>query len=443
MRKSPQEFIGSFSFDNRLAPYDIIGSVAHAAMLAHKKIIPVSDSKKIIRGLNAILDDLQKGWRLPEDEDVHFALERELIRRCGDAGKKLHTGRSRNDQVITDLLLYLKDHVQMVIREISRVQSAIVYVAHKNQDVIMPGFTHLQHAQPVLFSHHILAYAWMLERDKGRMRDLYQRADVLPLGSAALAGTSFRLDRAYVARLLKFKHVSENSIDATASRDVIVEFLAACAILMSNLSRMAEEFVIWSSEEFSFIELSEEFTSGSSIMPQKRNPDVAEIIRGESGRAYGALISLLTVVKGLPLAYNRDLQEDKPPLFEAADTVMGCLSVLAPMIESMEVNPMRMRVACESGFLEATELADFLAERGVPFRAAHTVVRQIVLYCEDRGIKLRDLSLGQLKKFHPKFDDEVLNILTPENVVAAKKSFGGTSPASVKHQIQTLRRLLK
>jgi len=440
---SPQDFIGSFSFDNRLAPYDILGSIAHATMLARRKIIPAKDSKRIIKGLNSILRDLERGRTLPADEDIHFALERELIRRIGEPAKRLHTGRSRNDQVITDILLFLKDHVRAIEKEISRVQKSIVDVAERNQEVIMPGFTHLQHAQPILFAHHILAYAWMLERDKERLRDLLKRADIMPLGSAALAGTSFHLDRHLVARLLNFSRVSENSIDATASRDVILEFLADAAILMSNLSRFAEELVIWSSEEFSFIDLAEEFTSGSSIMPQKRNPDVAEIIRGETGRAYGALMSLLTVIKGLPLAYNRDLQEDKPPLFDAIDTVMGCLSVLAPMIDSMVIDSMRMRVACDSGFLEATELADFLAERGVPFRVAHAVVRRIVLFCQQKGVRLVELSLAQLKNFHPKFNEDALEILTPERVVSAKKSYGGTSPASVKHQIRTLRRLLK
>jgi len=442
-KRSPQEFIGSFAFDNRLAPYDIQGSIAHAYMLGKKRIIPLASSKKIIRGLESILKDLIKGWQIPVDEDIHFAIEKELIRRTGDAGKMLHTGRSRNDQVITDLHLYLRSHITLITGEIARLEKAILFISRKNQNVIMPGFTHLQHAQPVLFSHHMLAYAWMLERDRGRMADVLKRADVLPLGSAALAGTSFPIDRHMVARILGFKAVSENSIDSVGSRDVIAEFVAACSILMSTLSRMAEELVLWSTLEFGFIELTEEFTSGSSIMPQKRNPDVAEIVRGETGRVYGSLVSILTILKGLPLSYNRDLQEDKPPFFDCVDTVMGCLSVMAPMIGSMKVNADKMRQGCESGYLAATELADYLAEHGVPFRAAHGVVQNIVRSCQSRGIPLHQLTLDELRLFSPRFEAGALKILTPEKVVRAKTSYGGTSPASVSRQIRLLERRLR
>ncbi len=438
-----QEFIGSFSYDVRLAPYDIQGSIAHATMLAKKKIIPSKAAHKIIQGLESILTDMKKGWRLPVEEDIHFAIEGELIRRTGDAGRMLHTGRSRNDQVITDVLLYVRDHGQLILAEISRLQKAILFVAEQNKDTVMPGFTHLQHAQPVLFAHHILAYAWMLERDKGRFRDALKRANVSPLGSAALAGTSFPIDRGLVARLLGFSGISENSIDATGSRDVVIEFVAAGAILMSNLSRLSEELVIWSSSEFSFIQLSEEFTSGSSIMPQKRNPDVAEIVRGETGRVYGDLVALLTIVKGLPLAYNRDLQEDKPPLFDMTDTLIGSLSVMAPMIGSLKLKPATIKRWCESGFLAATELADFLAEKGVPFRAGHGVVREVVRYCQQKGVRFDQLSIKELKQFHPKFDGRALELLTPEKVVRAKTSYGGTSPASVKRQIEKLKRLVR
>jgi argininosuccinate lyase len=443
MASKPQEFIGSFAFDTRLAPYDIMGSMAHASMLGRKKIIPPEAAESIIKGLGAIQKDLSKGWQLPYDEDIHFAMERELIRRVGKAGKMLHTGRSRNDQVVTDLYLYLKDHIKLIVKEISRLQGSIVKLASKYNHAVMPGFTHLQHAQPVLFAHHILAYAWMLERDKGRFRDALKRLDVLPLGSAALAGTSFPIDRSMTARLLKFKEISENSIDATSSRDGVAEFLGASAILMSNLSRFCEEIILWSSEEFSFIEVSTEFTSGSSIMPQKRNPDVAEIVRGETGRVYGALVAMLTVLKGLPLAYNRDLQEDKPPLFDAVDTLMGSLSVMAPMVASIKINGAQMQLGCQEGFLEATELADYLTKRGVPFRAAHGVVHQIVLYCQKKKIKFKDLSLPVLKRFHAKFEPGVFDVLTPEHVVRAKSSYGGTSPASVKRQIKKLKSLLK
>lgn len=439
IKRTPQKFIESFSYDIRLAPYDILGSIAHAKMLGRQRIIPTKSANIIVKGLSKIMDDVGRGWRIPMDEDIHFAIERELTRRVGHHGQMLHTGRSRNDQVVTDLYLYLKDHIQMVIQEIVRLQSALVTLAEKNRLQVMPGFTHLQHAQPVLFSHHILAYAWMLERDRGRLQDAFKRVDCLPLGSAAIGGTSFRIDRAYTAKLLGFKQISENSIDATASRDVVIEFLAAGAILMSNLSRLAEEIVIWSSAEFSFIELTEEFTSGSSIMPQKRNPDVAEIVRGETGRVYGSLMALLTIMKGLPLAYNRDLQEDKPPLFDAVDTIMGCLSVTAPMIQSLKVNAPRLQRWCDYGYLAATELADFLAERGVPFREAHGIVRKIVHYCQTKGVRLDQLQASELKSFHPLFDNHALSILTPDRVVRAKTSYGGTSPASVRRQILKLR----
>jgi len=349
-----KNYVASFPYDIRLAPYDIEGSIAHALMLGRQGIVPRSDVKKIVQGLKSILKDLGKGWKLPADEDIHFAIERELIRRTGKAGQRLHTGRSRNDQTITDLFLYLRDQIQRILFEIKRLQGEIVKVAKKNTRVVMPGFTHLQHAQPILFSHHILAYAWMLERDKGRLKDLLRRMDVLPLGSAAIGGTSFPIDRKFTAKLLDFNNLSENSIDATASRDMAIEFLSAGSILMSQLSRLAEELVVWSSPEFSFVDLADEFTTGSSIMPQKRNPDVAEIIRGETGRVYGSLVALLTIVKGLPLGYNRDLQGDKPPVFDTVDTVMGSLSVMAPMIGSMKVHGQDMKRWCDTGFIAAT-----------------------------------------------------------------------------------------
>ena len=443
VRRQPEQFIASFSYDVRLAPYDVQGSIAHAQMLAKQRILPAGDVRKIIKGLSAILDDLQAGKRIPADEDIHFAIERELIRRIGAVGGALHTGRSRNDQVVTDLYLYLKDHIQMVRREIARLEEGLLMVAQRYEDAVMPGFTHLQHAQPVLFAHHMCAYAWMLERDRGRFGDLLKRIDVLPLGSAALAGTSFPIDRAFVARKLGFARISENSMDATGSRDMAAEFLSCCAILMSTLSRMAEELIIWSSAEFNFVELTSEFTSGSSIMPQKRNPDVAEIVRGETGRVYGSLVAMLTILKGLPLCYNRDLQEDKPPLFDAVDTVMGCLSVMAPMVASMKVNTKKLLAWCDHGFLAATELADFLAEAGVPFRTAHGIVRKIVAYCQLKEIRLDELGLPELRRFHEKFDLRALDLLSPEKVVRAKTSYGGTSPASVRRQIQKLKRSLR
>lgn len=440
---NPQAFIASLSYDIRLAPYDIDGSIAHAKMLSKKRIIPERDARRIIKGLEAIARDLTKGKRLPPEEDIHFAIERELIRRIGPVGGKLHTARSRNDQIALDLKLYLRDQVDLIEREISRLQKAIIYIAEQNLDVVMPGFTHVQHAQPVLFSHHILAYGWMFERDKGRLRDAWKRADEMPLGSAALAGTSFPIDRHYVAKLLGFSRITPNSIDTVSDRDFLVEFCSAAALIMTHLSRLAEELILWSSTEFNMIRLQSEFTSGSSIMPQKRNPDVAEIIRGETGRIYGNLVALLTILKGLPLSYNRDLQEDKPPFFDSVDTLQGCLAVAGPMIATMVVKADRMRHLCDRGFLAATELADYLTERGIPFRTAHGVVKRIVAYCESQPIRLDELTLEELKRFDEAFDSGALRVLSIDQVVHVKDSAGGTSPRRVREQIAQLKKCLK
>jgi len=440
---NPQAFIASLSFDVRLAPYDIQGSIAHARMLSRCRIIPARDAQRIIKGLEAIAEDLGRGKRLPPEEDIHFAIERQLIRRIGPVGGKLHTARSRNDQVALDLKLYLRDQIELIRREISRLQAAIVSVAEHNMDVVMPGFTHVQHAQPILFSHHVLAYAWMLERDKGRLADAWKRADEMPLGSAALAGTSFPIDRAYVAKLLGFKGVTSNSIDTVSDRDFLVEFVSASALVMMHLSRLAEELILWSSSEFGMIRLQNEFTSGSSIMPQKRNPDVAEIIRGESGRIYGNLMALLTILKGLPLSYNRDLQEDKPPFFDTVDTLQGCLAVAGPMVATMVVKADRMRALCDRGFLAATELADYLTEKGIPFRTAHGVVKRVVAYCEGQRIRLDELTLEELRRFDPHFDQGALSVLSIDQVVHVKDSYGGTSPRRVREQLVRIKKLIK
>src|SRR5580704_3183403 len=440
---NPQAFIASLSFDIRLAPYDIQGSIAHARMLSKCRIIPSRDAQRIIKGLEAIAKDLLRGKRLPQEEDIHFAIERELIRRIGPVGGKLHTARSRNDQIALDLRLYLRDQIELIRREIVRLQKAILYVAEQNLDVVMPGFTHVQHAQPILFSHHILAYAWMLERDKGRVTDAWKRADEMPLGAAALAGTSFPIERTYVAKLLGFTRVTSNSIDTVSDRDFLVEFVSASALVMTHLSRMAEELILWSSSEFNMIRLQTEFTSGSSIMPQKRNPDVAEIIRGETGRIYGNLIALLTILKGLPLSYNRDLQEDKPPFFDTVDTLQGCLAVASPMIATMVIRADRMRTLCDRGFLAATELADYLTGKGIPFRTAHGVVKRIVAYCESQHIRLEELTLEELRRFDARFDQGVLGVLSIDQVVHVKDSYGGTSPRRVREQLARLKKLIR
>jgi len=440
---NPQKFIASLSFDIRLAPYDILGSLAHAKMLSKCGIIPASDAKKIIRGLERIERDLERGKKLPQEEDIHFAIERELIRRIGPVGGKLHTARSRNDQVALDLKLYLRDQTDQIIQEIVRLQKAFIYVAERHLDVVMPGFTHVQHAQPVLFAHHMLAYAWMFERDKGRLVDAAKRADEMPLGSAALAGTSFPIDRHFVAKALGFARVTANSIDSVSDRDFLVEFVSAGALIMTHLSRLSEELILWSSAEFSMIRLQNEFTSGSSIMPQKRNPDVAEIIRGETGRIYGNLMALLTILKGLPLSYNRDLQEDKPPFFDTVDTLQGCLAVASPMIATLVVRADRMRSLCDRGFLAATELADYLTEKGLPFRTAHGVVKRVVAYCEAQRIRLDELTEEELERFDENFDAGALKVLSIDQVVHVKDSIGGTSPRRVREQIAQLKRLVK
>ncbi|MHB9156240.1 MAG: argininosuccinate lyase [Endomicrobiales bacterium] len=440
--KNFQEFIGSFSFDRRLAACDIEGSIAHVRMLAKCRIIPAADAKKIIKGLSSIAADLQKGRALRPGEDIHYAVEKELMRRIGPVGGKMHTARSRNDQVALDLRLYLRSEINQVLALLARTQQAIVAQAEKNAEAVMPGYTHLQPAQPVLFAHHLLAYAWMFERDKERFRDCLKRVNVLPLGSAALAGTSFPIDRKYVARLLGFAKISENSMDAVSDRDFAVEFLSSAAVTGLHLSRLAEELIVWSSAEFGFVRLADEFTSGSSIMPQKRNPDTAELVRGKTGRLYGDLVALLTLMKALPLAYNRDMQEDKPPVFDAADTLGECLEVAAGMLKGMKIHAAAMLKATERGFLSATELADYLSRKGVPFRLAHGTVKEVVAHCIARGKTLDELTPGELQRFDPRFGADLRAEIHPGRIVRKKTSQGGTSPRSVRAQIRSLSRLM-
>lgn len=437
-----QDYIGSFAFDQRLAPFDIEGSVAHVQMLVKCRIIPSKDGAKIIRGLTAILRDINNGKMVPPEEDIHYAIEKELIRRIGPVGGKMHTARSRNDQVALDLRLYLRAEIRAIDALIAKVQCAIVDQAENNPDVVMPGYTHLQPAQPVLFAHYLLSFAWMLQRDRERFADCLKRVAVLPLGSAALAGTSFPIDRRYVAKVLGFAGVTENSMDSVADRDCGIEFLSAASVTAMHLSRLAEELIVWSSAEFGFIRMADEFTSGSSIMPQKRNPDVAEIVRGKTGRIYGDLMALLTIMKSLPLAYNRDMQEDKPPVFDAADSIKGNLEVMAGMIDGMKIFPERMLASTARGFLQATELADYLSRNGIPFRTAHGIIKEIVTHCAERGRSLTDLSLAELQAFSPVFRKDVVAELQPQRIVSRKISEGGTSPQSVKRQIALLKKLL-
>jgi argininosuccinate lyase len=441
--KNTEKFVASFSFDARLAPYDIAGSVAHVKMLSKTKIIPSKDAQKIIKGLLSIDRDLKKGFKLPEQEDIHYAIEKELMKRIGTVGGKMHTARSRNDQVSLDLRLYLKDEISALNGLIEGTQAAIVKLAQKNINVIMPGYTHLQIAQPILFSHHIMAYGWMFERDKARLSDALKRVNVLPLGSAALAGTSFKIDRRFTAGLLGFAKVSENSMDSVSDRDFAVELLAALSIMAVHLSRLAEELVLWSSSEFDFVKLADDFVTGSSIMPQKRNPDVAELIRGKTGKVFGNLVNILTTLKALPLSYNRDLQEDKPPVFDSIDTVKDVFGVLIPMLSTMELKEEKMELATRKGYLSATELADYLARQGVAFREAHGTVKSMVNYCETNKKLLDQLTPAELKKFSPHFKSDVHEILKPVKIVEQKTSEGGTSTSSVNAQIKQMKGLIK
>lgn len=440
-----QDYISSFSFDRRLAPYDIEGSIAHVQMLEAQRIIPSKDAAKILQGLKSIQSDLAKGKKLAPAEDIHLALEAELVRRIGETGKKMHTARSRNDQVVLDLKLYVRKAAQDMIDNIVRTQKAVLNCASKNKDVLMPGYTHLQHGQPLFFAHHILAYGWMLERDKGRFKDTLKRLDENPLGACAFAGTAFPIDRAKTARALGFSKPSENSVDTVSDRDFIVEFVFACALLMTHLSRFAEEIVIWSSSEFGFVNLPEHLTSGSSIMPQKRNPDTAELLRGKSSKTIGNLTQLLSLIKNLPLSYNRDLQEDKPPLFDAADTALASLDIAEQTFAGMKVNAGRMEEECRKGYLLATELADYLARKGLPFRKAHSLVKQLINDLRTHSKFSEDLSnvpLTELKRSSPLFEQDIFKHLSPRQNAAVKNSYGGTGSQALAVQIQSLKKLI-
>ncbi len=439
-----EHFTESISFDNRLWRYDIEGSIAHAKMLRKQGIISQEDSEKIIKGLKEIAGEIENGkFRFREDlEDIHMNIEAALIRKIGEVGGKLHTARSRNDQVALDLRLYLREETEEIRSLIKEFQKTLLNIAVKHLDALMPGYTHLQRAQPILLSHHLFAYVEMLQRDEERLKDTRKRINILPLGSSAIAGTTFPIDRVYVARLLGFDDISQNSIDAVSDRDFSIEFLSNAAILIMHLSRLAEELVLWSTEEFGFIELPEAFTTGSSAMPQKKNPDVVELVRAKAGRIYGNLFSLLTIMKGLPLSYNRDLQEDKQPLFDTVDTVKSCLHVLNEMLPVIKFNIKRMHETAKEGYSTATDMAEYLVKKGLPFRRAHEVTGKIVLYCIEKKKKLEELTLKELNKFSPLISEDIYSFLKPEESVRGKKSAGSTSPEEVKRQIKRhMRRL--
>ena len=435
-----EDFTASISFDKRLYRQDIIGSIAHAIMLGEQGIITKAETNKIIKGLQGILKDIESDnfEFLTELEDIHMNIEKRLIERIGDAGRKLHTARSRNDQVALDIRFYLRDEIQAVYDYAERLQNSLVSLAKTNTDVIMPGYTHLQRAQPVLFSHHMLAYYEMLERDKGRLEDCLKRLNVLPLGAGALAGTTFPIDREAVARELGFEGVTRNSIDSVSDRDFSIEFLSASSIIMMHLSRFAEELILWSSSEFDFIELPDSFCTGSSIMPQKKNPDVPELVRGKTGRVYGDLISLLTTMKGLPLAYNKDMQEDKEPVFDAVDTVKDCLRAFSEMLPGIRLNKERMLKAAGGGFSTATDMADYLVRNGIPFRDAHEIVGKCVRYCIEKNKELYDLSLKEFQKFSKVFEKDIFDYITVEKSVNSRDVTGGTALKQVKKRLKEI-----
>ncbi len=435
-----RDFISSFSFDKRLALYDIAGSVAHVKMLVKCRIISSADGKKIIKGLESIASDLKKGKSLPPSEDIHYAVEKELIKRIGESGGKMHTARSRNDQVSTDLRLYLKSEIKSIRELFCGVQKSLLQLAQKNIDAVIPGYTHLKQAQPILFSHHILAYACMFQRDKQRFMNCLGLLDESPLGAAALAGTSYNIDRIYSAKLLGFSDVMRNSIDAVSDRDFIAEFLAAASISAMHLSRLSEDFIIWASDEFNLIQIPEDFTSGSSIMPQKKNPDYFELARGKTGRIYGGLISILTILKGLPLSYNRDLQEDKVALFDAVDTLKEVLEVTSAMLSKITINKERLKTIFANDYLAATELADYLTKKGMPFRTSHSVVKKLVGDAIKAGKNLSEIHTSQLKKYSAKFDSDVKEIFNFKKIADSKRSLGGTAQSEVRRQIKYLKK---
>jgi argininosuccinate lyase len=440
--KIAESFTESISFDHRLWRYDVRGSIAHAKMLGKQGIIPKEDSEKIINGLRDIAHEIESGkFRFRKDlEDIHMNIEATLIKKIGDAGGKLHTARSRNDQVALDLRLYLRAETREILSLIKKFQKTLLNIATKHLNSLMPGYTHMQRAQPVLLSHHLLAYVEMLQRDIERLKDASKRINLLPLGSCAIAGTALPINRVYVAKLLGFEGISQNSIDAVSDRDFAIEFLSNTALLIMHLSRLAEELILWSAEEFRFIELPDAYTTGSSIMPQKKNPDVAELIRGKTGRVYGNLLSLLTVMKGLPLSYNRDLQEDKLPVFDTVDTVKSCLIILNEMLPVTRFNTKRMHKTAGNAYSTATDIAEYLVKKGTPFRKAHEITGKIVLYCIEKKKRFEDLTLKELNTFSNLITSDIYSCLKAEESVRNKKSLGGTSPDEVIKQIRRLRK---
>lgn len=442
--KFVEEFNASIAFDKRLYKQDIKGSIAHAKMLSRQEIIREDEARSIVAGLEQVLKEIDSGvFKFSnDDEDIHMAVEKRLTEIVGPVGGKLHTARSRNDQVAVDIRMYVTEEAETVKAYLLSLQTVIVEKAINNLGVIMPGFTHLQIGQPILFSHYLMAYFQMFKRDFQRINDMTMRMNYSPLGAGALAGTTFPIDRAFTAKELGFYGPTENSIDSVSDRDFVIEFLSAISICMMHLSRMSEEFILFSNQDIAFITLTDDYCTGSSIMPQKKNPDIPELIRGKTGRVYGSLMTMLTIMKGLPLAYNKDMQEDKEPLFDAIDTVEASLKVFAPMIAKMEVNEARMRDSAMKGYSTATDLADYLVRKGMPFRQAHHAVGKIVSYAIENSKKLEELSLEEFASFSNLISDDVFQYITPEASVNSRSSYGGTSAESVMNQIKVAQSFL-
>ena len=432
-----EDFTSSIDIDKRLYSYDIKGSIAHCRMLAKTSIISEEDASSLIEGLGVIKREIDRGdFQFDKSlEDIHMHIETRLIEKVGKVAQKLHTARSRNDQVVLDVRMYLREETLRTVKRLVVLQKVIVELAKAHIDVVLPGYTHLQRAQPILLSHHLMAYYEMFSRDVGRFEDCLKRINVMPLGSAALAGTTYPIDREYVARILDFPEVSANSMDAVSDRDFIIEFLSAASICMVHLSRMSEELILWSSSEFGFIELPDSFATGSSIMPQKKNPDVPELVRGKTGRVFGDLVSLLTVMKSLPLSYNRDMQEDKTALFSTVDILTGCLEIYIKMLPKLKVNKEAMQRATSKGFLNATDMADYLVTKGMAFRQAHGCVGEAVAYASNKKKELHELTLKELKSFSSHIEKGIFDILTTDQMINRRTSFGGTALKNVKAAI--------
>ncbi len=440
-----EDFNRSIRVDSRMYREDILGSVAHAKMLAAKNIISAEDAEAIVEGLNGILADIDSGALKidMEAEDIHTFVEQTLTERAGEPGKRLHTARSRNDQVALDARMYLKTRAETTGKLLKSLMGTLCERAEESKAMVMPGYTHLQRAQPVTMGHHLMAYAMMLSRDLGRLSDAVRRMDVSPIGSCALAGTTYDTDRFFEAELLGFGSVCENSLDGVSDRDFCVELASDLSLIMTHLSRMSEELILWSSWEFKFVELSAAYSTGSSIMPQKKNPDMAELTRGKTGRVYGDLMALLTVLKGLPLAYNKDMQEDKELIFDAFDTVDACLTVCAPMVGTMKLIPENMRRAAASGFINATDLADWLVGRGMPFRTAYKLTGELVAECSKKGVTLEELTLDEYRAKSELFDESLYDAINIDNCLLRRTSYGGPTPKSVERQIEYIKELIK